>query len=63
MQLYFKDEKTKVNNDALSLTTELLRLFVSEAAARAGKQAERETALNVTVEHLEKILPQLILDM
>ncbi|XP_078467161.1 centromere protein X-like isoform X1 [Lampetra planeri] len=62
LALYFKDEKTKVNADALKLMTSLIRLFVTEAAMRAGRQAESEAVDVVDVAHLEKVLPQLLLD-
>ncbi|XP_025090641.1 centromere protein X-like isoform X1 [Pomacea canaliculata] len=63
LQLHFKDEKTKVNGDALVLTAELLRVFTSEAAERAAMQAKKEGSKLVTVEHVEKVLPQLLLDV
>ncbi|XP_025090651.1 centromere protein X-like isoform X2 [Pomacea canaliculata] len=62
LQLHFKDEKTKVNGDALVLTAELLRVFTS-AAERAAMQAKKEGSKLVTVEHVEKVLPQLLLDV
>ncbi|XP_075928492.1 centromere protein X isoform X2 [Petromyzon marinus] len=62
LAMHFKDEKTKVNADALKLMTSLLRLFVTEAAMRAGRQAESEAVDVVDVAHLEKVLPQLLLD-
>ncbi|XP_031554179.1 centromere protein X-like [Actinia tenebrosa] len=63
LQQSFQDQqKTKVNGDALKLMSEMLRTFVAEAAARAGKQAKAESASTVQTEHLEKILPQLLLD-
>ncbi|CAN0015094.1 unnamed protein product [Lampetra planeri] len=62
LALYFKDEKTKVNADALKLMTSLIRLFVTEAAMRAGRQAESEAVDVVDVAHLEKVLPQLVRD-
>ncbi|CAH1273958.1 Hypp5245 [Branchiostoma lanceolatum] len=59
----FQDNgKTRMNTDAVKLTTELLRMFVMEMAARASDQARSEGAGVVEVEHLEKILPQLLLD-
>uniref|UniRef100_H2Y0F9 Centromere protein X n=1 Tax=Ciona intestinalis TaxID=7719 RepID=H2Y0F9_CIOIN len=41
---------------------ELLSVFVAEAASRAAKQAENEDAAICEIEHVEKILPQLLLD-
>lgn len=62
LQTNFKDEKTKLSSDATKLTAELLKLFVQEAIHRAAKQAKNEPSNEVTLEHFEKILPQLLLD-
>ncbi|KAG9263965.1 centromere protein X isoform X2 [Astyanax mexicanus] len=62
LTMFFKDEKTKAGNDAVILMAELLNVFVVEAARRAMKQAENEDCRRVDLEHVEKILPQLLLD-
>ena len=62
LNLFFKDDKTKINQDALKLLAELLKLFVQEGIGRAAIQARNESAEKVDLEHLEKILPQLLLD-
>lgn len=62
LQLNFKDDKVRVSNDALLLVSEMLKVFVREAAARAARQAEAEEVPIVDIEHLEKVLPQLLLD-
>ena len=55
--------KTKISVDAQKMMTELVRLFVMEACARAAEQAcEYEGVNEVTPEHLQKILPQLLFD-
>ncbi|XP_073246167.1 centromere protein X-like [Porites lutea] len=60
---FFHDkQKTKCNGDALKLMTELLRIFIAEGAARAAQQAKVESSPTVETDHLEKILPQLLLD-
>jgi len=41
---------------------ELMTVFVKEAATRAAMQAHNEKAALVEVEHVEKVLPQLLLD-
>ena len=41
---------------------ELMTVFVREAATRAAVQAHNEKAGVVEVEHVEKVLPQLLLD-
>ncbi|XP_074553324.1 centromere protein X [Halichoeres trimaculatus] len=58
----FKESKTRLSGDAAVLMTEMLRVFVQEAAARSLKQAESEDCDQVDIEHFEKILPQLLLD-
>ncbi|KAH3863364.1 centromere protein X-like [Dreissena polymorpha] len=62
MQQYFKDEKTKMNTEALSLLTEVITIFVQEAITRTAKQAKKDGEDEVTLEQFEKILPQLLLD-
>nr|XP_060620835.1 centromere protein X isoform X1 [Anolis sagrei ordinatus] len=76
LHLYFKDDKTRVSGDALLLMVEMLKVFVralsfalnsldpcvTEAAARGARQAETEDLTKVDVEHVEKVLPQLLLD-
>ncbi|XP_002742025.1 centromere protein X-like [Saccoglossus kowalevskii] len=62
LQNAFKDEKTRINSDALELATEYLRIFVAEAAHRAAAQAQAASFDVVGIEHFEKILPQLLLD-
>ncbi|GFN81915.1 centromere protein x [Plakobranchus ocellatus] len=60
---HFKDEKTTLKGNSLALVAELLRLFTKEALTRAADQAKNEGDDRVTIDHLEKILPQLLLDM
>ncbi|CAL1531322.1 unnamed protein product, partial [Lymnaea stagnalis] len=57
---HFKDEKVTVKGSALVLVTELLRIFTKEALSRAADQAKNEGDQRVTIEHLEKVLPQLV---
>ena len=52
----------RFSSEGLSLTTELLRIYVLEAAHRAAAQARAEGGQEVGVEHLEKVLPQFLLD-
>ncbi|XP_071527248.1 centromere protein X-like [Panulirus ornatus] len=60
---HFENSKTRINADAIKLVAELMRLVVTEGAMRAAHQAKQEGANTVTVEHLEKILAQLLLDI
>ncbi|NP_001289984.1 centromere protein X [Danio rerio] len=58
----FREDKTRVSSDAVVLVAEMLKVFVEEATRRAIKQASSEDCDTVTIEHFEKILPQLLLD-
>uniref|UniRef100_A0A672UEV8 Centromere protein X n=1 Tax=Strigops habroptila TaxID=2489341 RepID=A0A672UEV8_STRHB len=62
LRLHFRDGRTRVNGDAQLLMAEMLKVFVREAAARAARQAHAEDLEKVDVEHVEKVLPQLLLD-
>ncbi|ORX49089.1 centromere protein X-like protein [Hesseltinella vesiculosa] len=62
MKTKWKDERTKANNAALQTASEYMRLFTKEAVARAAEQASSENKTTITVSHLEKVLPQLMLD-
>lgn len=57
-----KSRGTNINSDALKLSCEYLRLFVSEAVERAALVAEAEGCTTIEGTHLERILPQLLLD-
>ncbi|KAH9494864.1 hypothetical protein Btru_015861 [Bulinus truncatus] len=63
LEQHFKDKKVTVKGNALILATEMFRIFVKEALSRAADQAKNEGDRGVTIDHLEKILPQLLLDM
>ncbi|XP_041362340.1 centromere protein X-like isoform X2 [Gigantopelta aegis] len=63
LQMNFKDDKTKVHPDAVFLFTEVLRVFVAEGASRAANQAKIDGSEEVGIDHFEKVLPQLLLDM
>ncbi|XP_063540224.1 centromere protein X-like [Cydia strobilella] len=58
----FEDNKTKLGNDALSLVVEVAKCLVTETCLRASSQALRESCDKVDIEHVEKCLPQLMLD-
>ncbi|CAL1273152.1 unnamed protein product [Larinioides sclopetarius] len=68
LKLKFKNANTKIQSDAVKLVTEVLKIFITEAAARAAIQAqsecigENDIIPEVNNQHLEKILPQLLLD-
>mmetsp|Transcript_40054 Transcript_40054/g.55654 ORF Transcript_40054/g.55654 Transcript_40054/m.55654 type:complete len:112 (-) Transcript_40054:149-484(-) len=54
--------KLSANMDAIKMSSELLRLFVVEATQRASILAEAEGEIIIDKSHLERILPQLLLD-
>ncbi|XP_044275860.1 centromere protein X isoform X2 [Varanus komodoensis] len=62
LQFHFKDDKTRVSGDAVLLVAEMLKVFVRETAARGARQAQTEDLTRVDVEHVEKVLPQVLLD-
>ncbi|XP_042904897.1 centromere protein X [Parasteatoda tepidariorum] len=68
LKMKFHNSSTKIQNDAVKLTTEVLGVFIAEAAARSAVQAQSESSDDkgiipvVTNQHLEKVLPQLLLD-
>ncbi|XP_065167626.1 centromere protein X-like [Atheta coriaria] len=63
----FTNSKTKVANEVITMMTELAKLVVTEAATRAVLQAkqDRKAANNnkVTLDHIEAVLPQFMMDL
>ncbi|KAK2664473.1 hypothetical protein Ddye_003047 [Dipteronia dyeriana] len=57
-----KNRPTSANAHALKLSCELLRVFIAEAVGRAATLAEAEGVSKIEATHLERILPQLLLD-
>lgn len=62
LQSYFKEEKTRLSPEALKVFTKFVEVFIREGIGRSMMQAQNEDVNTVEVEHLEKILPQLLLD-
>jgi hypothetical protein len=56
------DAPVKFSFDGATLVSALARHFVDEAVFRATEQAKSEGKEQVDVDHLHKILPQLMLD-
>ncbi|EFJ19590.1 hypothetical protein SELMODRAFT_110491 [Selaginella moellendorffii] len=50
------------NANALKLSCELLKLFVTEAVGRAGIIAEAKGKDRIEATHFERMLPQFLLD-
>ncbi|KAJ4846847.1 FANCM-MHF complex subunit Mhf2 [Turnera subulata] len=57
-----RNRPTSAHANALKLSCELLRIFISEAVQRAATIAEAEGSARIEATHLERILPQLLLD-
>ncbi|KAL5717933.1 FANCM-MHF complex subunit Mhf2 [Ranunculus cassubicifolius] len=57
-----KNRPSSANSNALKLSCELLRSFIAEAVHRAAAIAEAEGVSKIEPTHLERILPQLLLD-
>ena len=62
IKLSFKNEKTKTSGDAISMMSELLKVHSLELLSRSAEQAKKEGSDLVKLEHLEKVLPQFMLD-
>ena len=60
MQSQFRGEKTKISDDVVQLVTEIINAGVAESVLRAGKQAKMEGSEIIQLEHVEKVLPQLV---
>ncbi|XP_072395625.1 centromere protein X-like isoform X2 [Diabrotica undecimpunctata] len=58
----FQNPKNKITDDAIELISEIAKVLTIEATVRAVKQAKLEYRTKVTLEHVEAILPQLMLD-
>lgn len=54
--------KLLTKDTSTEICAELLRVFAVEACTRASNQAVSEGSSLCDVEHVEKILPQLLLD-
>jgi len=61
-KLVFRNEKTRFSTESLALTTEMLRIYTLEIVHRSLHQAKSEGCSTVQPEHIEKVLPQLLLD-
>lgn len=62
MKLHLSDPKFRFSNEGIQAMAEVVRLFALEAIWRMGNQASNEGLATVSLDHLEKILPQLMLD-
>jgi len=60
MKLHLSDPKFRFSNEGIQAMAEVVRLFALEAIWRMGNQASNEGLATVSLDHLEKILPQLV---
>ncbi|XP_018569698.1 centromere protein X-like [Anoplophora glabripennis] len=58
----FMNPKNKISDDAVELISEIAKIIVIEATLRAVDQANSENKKKVSLEHVETILPQIMLD-
>jgi histone H3/H4 len=60
---FLSDDRTaRLSSDMIKLFTELVFLFIHQALTRTIQQASSDGSVQVSVEHVEKILLQLLLD-
>uniref|UniRef100_A0A0D9W6B1 Centromere protein X n=1 Tax=Leersia perrieri TaxID=77586 RepID=A0A0D9W6B1_9ORYZ len=57
-----RNRSATANASALKVSCELLRIFVTEAVQRSAFIAEAEGTTKIEPTHLERVLPQLLLD-
>ncbi|KAJ8935147.1 hypothetical protein NQ314_012965 [Rhamnusium bicolor] len=56
----FANPKNKITDEAIELVSEIAKVMVVEAAARAAQQASLEDKKIVSLDHVENILPQMV---
>ena len=57
------DSRMKVSPEAVDVCGEYFRVFVVEAISRACLEAQRDGLKEVGVEHVERVIASLLLDM
>lgn len=61
IKLHLTDSKLRISNDAASAINEVVLAFLQETLWRSMNQAFNEGLHLVNLDHLEKILPQLVI--
>ena len=61
MKLNSSDPKLRFSADSISAIEEVVRSFTVEIIWRTANQASNEGLNSVNIEHLEKIIPQLVI--
>ncbi len=60
---FLPEEKSiRLSSDMIKLFTELIFIFIHQAFTRTIQQASSDGTIQVDIEHLEKIILQLLLD-
>ena len=54
------DQKTKIGSEGLTAVNEVMLKFLNEIIWRTMNQARQEGLNSVNLDHMEKILPQLV---
>jgi histone H3/H4 len=57
-----EDRSGRLSNDMVKVFTEVIFIFIHQAFTRTIQQASSEGTVHVDIQHLEKILMQLLLD-
>ncbi len=57
-----EDKSSRLSSDMIKSFTELIFVFINQAFIRTIQQASSEGTIQVDIQHLEKILMQLLLD-
>lgn len=60
MKLNITDPKTRFSSEGIAAVNEILLSFLQEVIWRTVNQARNEGMASVNLDHLEKILPQLV---
>ncbi len=60
MKLNITNLKTKIGNEGVTAVNEIMLKFLNEIVWRTMNQARNEGLNNVNLDHIEKILPQLV---
>ena len=62
LQEHFSNPKTKLNTEGSALVTDYLSLLVKETLRGSVQQAKTEGSIEVEGGHLDKVVPQILLD-
>lgn len=57
------EEKTRASNTTVLLSAEYMEIIIREATERAAKIAKEENSQTIEAVHMEKVIPQLLLDI